>query len=610
MICRRPLLFILIIASLLVSMLAWGDTSAHSTNQLPPPVRLLYVKPGETGDCSSWATACDLQIALTSYLSPGDAICAAAGIYKPTSDTNRENSFQLISGVDIYGGFPPGGGEWSDRDPETHITMLSGDIGVEGNASDNSYHVVTAISLPLATVLDGITITGGYAYESPLGTTGGGLYNNNSNLVLNHVMFTANSATKGGGMANFESNPVLTNVTFQVNSAQYGGGMYNLNSNPILDNVPFNNNVAMDSGAGMTNDSSNPTLTNVIFTSNYSNGDGGGMYNSESNPILTDVAFTENTAVQNGGGLVNLNSSPTLTNVTFTQNISHANGGGMHNSNSNPTLIMVTFDQNSAYGVTGGGMANRNNSNPILTNVIFRNNVAKEGGGLHSDFASPTLFNVTFTSNNARYGGGMRIAAGSATLTNVTFNSNSASIDGGGIYIDYNGTPTLTNVTFTNNDALRGGGMFSSTGSPTLTNGTFTYNTAAYGGGIYNKSSTLTLTNAIIWGNLPEQIYCDETPIVTYSDVEGGYSGEGNIDIDPLLGPLANNGGFTQTQALGEGSPAIDSGNPSFCPSTDQRGFYRPIDGDGDGIARCDMGAYEYGSSIVNEIFLPMVFNE
>ena len=608
--CRRSLLSILIIASLLVSMLAWGDTSAHSTNQLPPPARLIFVKPGGTGDCTSWATACDLQIALTSSLTSDDTIWAAAGIYKPTSDTDRANSFQLSSGVDIYGGFPAGGGDWSDRDPETNITKLSGDIGVDGDVSDNSYHVVTAISLPLATVLDGITITGGYAYGSPLSTTGGGLYNNNSNLVLNYVMFTANSATKGGGLANLESNPALTNVTFKANTAGNGGGMYNLNSSPILDGVKFNNNIAMDSGAGMYNDSSSPNLTDVTFSNNHSNGDGGGMYNSESNPILTDVAFTVNKAVQNGGGLLNLNSSPILTNVTFSQNISLVNGGGMHNSNSNPTLFMVTFDQNSADGGIGGGMANRNNSNPILTDVIFSNNSAEEGGGLHSDYASPTLINVTFTSNNASYGGGMRIAAGSPTLTNVTFTYNTAQY-GGGIYNDYVGTPTLTNVTFTNNYALYGGAMFISSGSPTLTNMTFTYNTAQYGGGIYNvNSSTLTLTSAITWGNFPGQIYGNGTAIVTYSDVEGGYSGEGNINIDPLLGPLANNGGYTQTQALGEGSPAIDAGNPNICPSIDQRGYYRPIDGDDDGIARCDMGAYEYGSSIVNEIFLPMVISE
>jgi len=69
-----------------------------------------------------------------------------------------------------------------------------------------------------------------------------------------------------------------------------------------------------------------------------------------------------------------------------------------------------------------------------------------------------------------------------------------------------------------------------------------------------------------------------------------------NINSDPLLGPLEDNGGFTLTRALLEGSPAIDAGDISVCPLTDQRLFFRPVDGNSDGIEGCDMGAYEYGS--------------
>jgi hypothetical protein len=125
---------------------------------------------------------------------------------------------------------------------------------------------------------------------------------------------------------------------------------------------------------------------------------------------------------------------------------------------------------------------------------------------------------------------------------------------------------------------------------------------------MYNWNSNPTLTNAILWGNTASngsQIFNEgsSSASASYSDIQGGYSGTGNIDQNPLLGLLRDNGGFTRTHALGSGSPAIDAGSPGTCPASDQRGRPRPVDVNGDGVERCDMGAFEYYLLV----YLPLV---
>jgi len=562
---KKSILSLFFSVALLCISLGWSAVSAYSTTPQTQG-NILYVKPGASGTCVSWADACELQTALSTACE-GDQIWVAAGTYKPTTGTDRTATFQLKSGVAIYGGFAGTETSLAERDWETNLTTLSGDIGTEGN----SYHVVTGNGVDGTAVLDGFTIRDGRADFAdiwhPNCDRGGGMYNNQGSPSLINVTFSGNFATYGGGgMFNFASaRPTLINVTFSGNVATHdGGGMYNYQSSPSLTNVTFSGNSA-NYGGGMYNDSnSSPTLTNVTFSDNTTNnydGDGGGMYNISSNPSLTNVTFSSNTVERFGGGMYNdSNSSPTLTNVTFSGNSANY-GGGMYNISSNPSLTNVTFSSNIAFD--GGGMFNNSNSSPTLTNVTFSSNIASDGGGMfNNSISSPTLTNVTFSGNSADYGGGM-----------VNIESSS---------------PSLNNVTFSSNSAIEGGGMY---------NGEY---------------SSTTVTNSIFWGNIPEQIINDSeyssVVTITYSDIQDGcptnVTCENIIEGDPLLGPLADNGGFTQTHALGAGSPAIDAGDPLNCPATDQRGFPRPIDGNMDGIATCDMGAYEYNPF---SLYLPLI---
>jgi len=288
----------------------------------------------------------------------------------------------------------------------------------------------------------------------------------------------------------------------------------------------------------------------------------------------------------------------------FTITLGNANasdckiGGGMYLSTSSPLFSNLIFSSNSAFD-TGGGI-DITYSDPTFINVIFSNNQAGwSGAGMYNDHSNSKLINVTFSGNRATIGGGIENYECDPILTNVTFSGNSTTSSGGGIS-NVGSNPTLINVTFSGNSAISyGGGMYNSASSkPTLINVTFSGNSAPFGGGgIYGfASDNPIIINSILWGNTPNQVV-GGTPSITYSDIQGGFSGVGNIDADPLLGSLADNGGFTQTHALLSGSPAIDSGSPDVCPQHDQRFFTRPVDGDNNGSMICDMGAYEYNAT-------------
>ncbi|CAG0927929.1 hypothetical protein TFLX_00705 [Thermoflexales bacterium] len=209
------------------------------------------------------------------------------------------------------------------------------------------------------------------------------------------------------------------------------------------------------------------------------------------------------------------------------------------------------------------------------------------------DDATATVINTMFYSNTAPFDGGGITNAGTLKVVNSTISGNIAKEDGGGIYTS--GTAELYNVTLVDNRA------------DSDANGT------GLGGGVYVAGGVTIARNVIIANNLagssPTQnpdcsgtinslgynLIEDITGCVVSGFTDGNVSG-----IDPALGALQNNGGQTQTHALQPGSPAIDAGDPNGCLvhnnallTIDQRGYARPIDGDGNGSVRCDMGAFE-----------------
>lgn len=238
------------------------------------------------------------------------------------------------------------------------------------------------------------------------------------------------------------------------------------------------------------------------------------------------------------------------------------------------------------------------------------------GGGVHNRYAQITLDRVTVSNNQTTkeqfpfWGGGIYNLQGTMTVTNSTVSANQTLPDsrsyGGGFY-NSRGMLTLKNSTVSGNLASSGSGIWS-VGPLTLEQCTITGNTAdssRSGTAIiaYPYDGVLNVSNTIIAGNHGSGENKDCVLIGNSMGIDRGNlivshstCGTPVSTADPLLGPLQDNGGSTWTHALLAGSPAIDAGDPDACLATDQRGLPRPVDGDGDETAVCDIGAVEYQS--------------
>jgi len=263
------------------------------------------------------------------------------------------------------------------------------------------------------------------------------------------------------------------------------------------------------------------------------------------------------------------------------RNGAYYNGGGIYGSLSWARIERNVISGNS--GNAGGGLYQCNGT--IQYNVITGNS-ASYGGGLCT--CNGTIQNNAITSNSVNgWGGGLDLCNG--TIQNNVIAGNSADSWGGGLS-QCNGT--IQNNVITSNSAGLfsvgiGGGLCQCGGL--IRNNTITSNSAvAQGGGL--SGCTGVIVNSIIWGNTAlayPQISPDSIP--SYSCIQGYTVGheQGNIGLDPrFAGP--------DDFHLRRGSPCIDAGTNQNCPATDKDGTRRPLDGNGDGRATCDMGAYEY----------------
>lgn len=308
-----------------------------------------------------------------------------------------------------------------------------------------------------------------------------------------------------------------------------------------------------------------------------------------------------------GGGIILFDSNLTLTNIIASGNYAWVGGGVFCQQafSQSVSFSHVIFSYNYS-GNGGGGLYN--GSIPVIDNATFTGNYAIYGGGLYNNdvFSKPQLTNVVFSGNYAStYGGGLyNRQDGKATLDKAAFMGNSARAGGGGMYNTDFAITTLTNSIFYGNySGSVGGGIVNIQGSELIVrNSVFAGNNAvSRGGALFNGGSTFSsssrISNCIVYGNntaLANGGFAGPS-VVSYSIVQGGFAGTGNLDTDPLFvsAPSYTTAPFTVGDYRLQGcSPAINSGNNDSVPvgiTTDYAGNARIYN---DYLV--DMGAYEY----------------
>ena len=380
------------------------------------------------------------------------------------------------------------------------------------------------------------------------------------------------------------------------------------------------------------------SIHGVTITGGELLADTGGAVGSQGVLTIADCFLTANTAL--AGGAVRNDGTMTIVDTTVSENSAVEYGGGIYNGGSaDLTVTGSTIVDNSAY--QGAGLFNFvAGVLDVSDSTIADNDASDQGGGVYTTYGTVTISDTTLSDNTAQQGGGILSSAGpgegTTVLTNTTVTRNSATLEGGGLY--NNGCIlTLLQSTFSDNSATNhGGGIYLNSGTldcssstfsansanaaggadpattdaaGDVTQSTFTGNSADTAGGIYAVSGTVEVTNTIVAGNtattsnpdvggsltsLGNNLIGDVGTATGFTDgVNKDQVGSAGGVIDPMLGPLVDNGGPTLTHALLLGSPAVDAGNDAAAPATDQRGMTRVLDGDADGTATVDIGAFE-----------------
>ena len=431
-----------------------------------------------------------------------------------------------------------------------------------------------------------------------------------SALITNSVITDNWASWEGGGIHVFKyAQAVVQGCTVSRNSTQgRGGGVFVrvYSTLEISDSTVEGNSAGYAGGGLRVSDFCTVSLRNSTFSGNGVNNpylnDGGGAAIDHSILGVDGCTFRGNRAGY-GGGIHTSSSQATITGSLFEDNVATYVGGGLriyegYYLGPASSLTGTTFRNNRS--ATGGGADLAGPLAPI-EDCTFTGNTADNGGGMNLTNPSYalTLVRSSVSGNTANYGGG--IFGSRVTILQSDVSGNAALYHGAGVFGDNldisNTTLTKNRVTFTSPYSFYGYGgaaVYGRSGSVRIASCNVADNTSNYmSGGFQGGGAALTVLNSIFWNpGAPLEITAGslDSFSVTFSDVRGGYAGAGNISADPLF-VKPDLGDYR----LRDQSPCIDRGTNDGAPTVDKNGAPRPQDGNRDGAAVCDQGAFEGG---------------
>jgi CSLREA domain-containing protein len=525
------------------------------------------------------------------------------------------------SNTDSVDGSPANGICESPCSLRAAIQTANQDAGNTPSAITFDLSLVTLNSLSIGGANEDASATGDLDVTEDLTITGNGAA---STIVdggdLDRVLDVRAGTVSISGVTIRNGSAPLS--TTPPNFGEGGGGVRTGGSAVVTinDSLITDNEVAeRGHGGGLAAEGTSAlTLNRTTVSSNRAiagvNGGGGGGVTEEAPGVvvkIVDSTITGNRAQYAAGVWDDATGTVEITRSTVSNNAT------------------VAYDPSSPIQIEQGGGVVEDAGTVTITDSVISGNTATYGAGAVEGGGTLTITNSTFSGNHAKAvtttqvvnqfpfsngagAGVLQFSNGNLNVAGSTFTGNTADLNGGAFMIQGGGggpTATLTNSTLTGNSAgTGGGGIRSERRALSVVNSTIDGNTAALGANVNLCSGgpqvnptfcqgSVTLRNSIVSGGSSANCAVAQGTLSSGghnldSGTSCGFSGPGDkTNASPQLGPLAANGGPTQTKALQDGSPAIDSADN--CPATDQRGVGRPFG------PVCDIGAFEGGSPLV-----------